>query len=354
MDSRERNFQWRVGARKVAGTLQRPYTKFLLDCTGRFFKRFKPNLFLVYDNTAKPDGVGAQVQRVLGIYSLAMRFGMSLVESKVTDIAIHPLDGLETEDDYRKYIEAVNENFTPLHALPFPGDARISTVRRLNFRRLWLSAAKTIFSTRPQVLMILEPYALSEIYLEDLVKVARQTQFFRKVELLRAQQQEGIQRKKLLAIHYRYGVGEMTVQSGEKLSRELPREHFSNLLALIQKDHNLNDFNVKVFTDAPSEAVSFIPPVQQGGLWRTSPKFSNGVLEISGVSDQDLALDPLLQIEVIRGGSPVDAMLELASADILVMSRSSFSYVAAIYNSAKDVFVPADFWHRAFPKWIKI
>jgi hypothetical protein len=201
--------------------------------------------------------------------------------------------------------------------------------------------------------MILEPYAFSEIFIQDIVKAAEQTPFS-KVEQIRHQRRIENSQEKLLAIHYRHGVGELSVQIGETLSRELPRVYFSNLLELIEKNYGLGETRIVVFTDAPVLALDFVPPKEQGHLWVTSPKYSDGVLEISGVPDEDFALDLLAEVEVNRGGDPLNAILMLASADILCMSRSSFSYIAAIYNPDGVIFMPADFWHQPLPNWIKI
>ena len=46
-------------------------------------------------------------------------------------------------------------------------------------------------------------------------------------------------------------------------------------------------------------------------------------------------------------------MRSLATADVLVMSRSSFSYVAAILNRDGAVMYHP-FWHRAPSSWITV
>jgi hypothetical protein len=64
---------------------------------------------------------------------LAIRFNLKLVECSIANVAIHPLDGIETEDDYREYIDRINKNFTIPQALPFPQNAIVTRVRKSTF-----------------------------------------------------------------------------------------------------------------------------------------------------------------------------------------------------------------------------
>jgi hypothetical protein len=49
-------------------------------------------------------------------------------------------------------------------------------------------------------------------------------------------------------------------------------------------------------------------------------------------------------------GRAIDRIAELATADVLVMSRSSFSYVAGLLNK-NCVVLYHPFWHEALSSW---
>jgi hypothetical protein len=45
---------------------------------------------------------------------------------------------------------------------------------------------------------------------------------------------------------------------------------------------------------------------------------------------------------------------EFIQADVLVMSRSSFSFVGALLNTLGTVIYPTDRWHQAMPHWLRV
>ena len=55
--------------------------------------------------------------------------------------------------------------------------------------------------------------------------------------------------------------------------------------------------------------------------------------------------------EFAFGGDPLDVIKSLASADHLILSRSSFGYVAAILNPKGQVYFPSQFWHVPMKGW---
>ena len=53
--------------------------------------------------------------------------------------------------------------------------------------------------------------------------------------------------------------------------------------------------------------------------------------------------------ELHLNGDPLDALQNMISSDILVMSKSSFSYVAALMHQGSVIYEP--FWHRPMGHW---
>jgi hypothetical protein len=68
-------------------------------------------------------------------------------------------------------------------------------------------------------------------------------------------------------------------------------------------------------------------------------------LELSGL-DLEYELSSIgYKIEVIIGGDPLEALANMASANVLIMSKSSFSYVSYLLNADGKFFSPFEFWH---------
>lgn len=54
-------------------------------------------------------------------------------------------------------------------------------------------------------------------------------------------------------------------------------------------------------------------------------------------------------IKIISGGDVLITFEHLSKADILITSKSSFSYVAALYN--ENTVLYTNFWHKPLPHW---
>ena len=56
-------------------------------------------------------------------------------------------------------------------------------------------------------------------------------------------------------------------------------------------------------------------------------------------------------LQIIRGGDPIEALLIMSQADFLVLSRSSLSYLGGILNHKGQVFPAKGFWHPSLSNW---
>ena len=61
--------------------------------------------------------------------------------------------------------------------------------------------------------------------------------------------------------------------------------------------------------------------------------------------------DVIPNLRKFVNGDPIEALEAMATADLLMMSRSSFSYVAAILNE-EGIVIYHPFWHSPLPEWI--
>ena len=109
--------------------------------------------------------------------------------------------------------------------------------------------------------------------------------------------------------------------------------------------------SIRVLTDSPLTNSVYTIQKDQIELWINTPGYIDGTLRIKG---QDIAHDleaSGLSVEVTVGGDPIESLAILQSAKILIMSRSSFSFVAALLNPDGKIFYPPDFWHPKQKSW---
>ncbi len=288
------------------------------------------------------DGVGAQVQRILAIRSLSRNLHLGYLHSEIVSLAIHPLDSYQNIDEMQVFLRKLNHEFTMQSTREFTVEnLRETQVDTLTFSFLFSCVLKAKFLRKQILVRLAEPYPISE-HDPDLYQGIRG--FLPNLVI-------PVKSGTSVAVHYRRGVGGFAIQRGERISREISGNYFSALVKEIIKASQIPDLKLKVFTDAPTEDVIFTPPNVQSDLWTNSPRFREGEMHVLGLNVEDYFKGIHVDVEVFYGGDPLEVIKTLAAADHLILSRSSFGYVAAILNDGGKVYFPSQFWHTPMKGW---
>jgi hypothetical protein len=306
---------------------------------------FKPQISLAYDNEGKTDGIGAQIQRILAIRSLSHNLHLEYFHSGIKSVAVHPLDPFQTPEALHSFLLRLNDVFLIKHS-PHLDEIpdQIVKVKVLTFPILLKYISVSLIKRKSIRIVAVEPYSISEF---DKNKFKDITDFLPNYP----RRPRG---KKRVSIHYRRGVGGFAVQNGESISREIEATYFRELLKEIVRPLDKSNIEIVVFTDSPAIDLAYVPPKDQHQLWENSPRFDSGVMSVKGLNLEEQFLDLGFPVSIIYGGDPLDVLIEMSFSDHLVMSRSSFSYVASLLNKTGRIYFPKTFWHGALPNWIAI
>jgi hypothetical protein len=305
------------------------------------FKVVSPPIALTYDAISKQDGLGAQLQRILAIKSLCTDLRVSYIHTEIADIAIHPLDSLDSESEVKNFSNKVNETFFIESTKHRPFDeAKTYQIRSLSNSSLALFLAKSIFFRRPIILSVVEPYGCSDLFPSMYEAIAKN------LPNLKLYPGES----SAIAIHYRRGSGNFDIQRGEGSSRELEiRTILKKCNQIILENGGISE--VFIFTDAAPGDSIFSPPEHQRNTWVTNKNFDGENLVSKGIDVHSNFSGLQVPFTVVSGGNPLDSLIALAQFDFLILSRSSFGYVSALLGDRRQVWLPKDFWHPPLPKW---
>lgn len=303
------------------------------------------NISLTYDPNRKPDGVGAQLQRIFAIHGLCEMAKISYIHTAISDVAVHALDPYQTTADYQKFISLLDSTFK-MKSSEIPKVRKEISVEHFRARTLIYYSLLSILKQKHFLLRVSEPYALTDSlsktysFVHPLEENLRN--YLNKFEL----------KSPTIAIHYRWGVGGKQIQKGESITRELDFEYYSKVVENIKSLHFGVKYKIVIVTDAPSKSLVYEPPKEQKMLWVGSPGFSGdkNTIRVSGIDMHELFGSLGMDIEVVSGGSPLDAIAILANSEHLIMSRSSLSFVAGLL-SKREVYFPASFWHKPLRNW---
>jgi hypothetical protein len=300
-------------------------------------------LVITNSTSSKKDGTGAQIQRLLATASLAERLKIPFLQSKILDVAIHPLDGFQDHDSYTNFIEKLNYLFkiTSIDKeLDIDGITRVKNLDLIQLIKIAMRSHKTKQVIRIEVE---NPYPLSDLNVNQYPAVIRKLQNLSEV----------LHQKPTypyIAIHYRQGVGNFAVYPGQAIPREVNLDYFKSRINKFVSEADRSRLELHVFTDAPTSVINFQPPPDQMYLWEGTPGYVDGVMTVQPqvFSPDDFGVS---KVVVHSGGDPIDAMIQMARASVLIVGRSSLSYIAGIMNEGGTVVGAPEFWHPSLARW---
>jgi hypothetical protein len=223
-----------------------------------------PHIVLTYDNAALTDGVGAQLQRMYGIYAISRLLGTSYLHSPLSRVDYQGLAALE------------GDGLDP-DISPFTGSPRDGRALRV-------------------------------------------------------------------AIHVRRG--ELLVLDSDRM---LPNSYYISVAqAIADVLESLGiEYQLEVCTEVPTTDL-VIGPAHEGIFDRIG---TPAILTPDMCRLDEFSV--LRHLTLHLNERAIDCLHRLATADILVMSRSSFSYVGGILNR-RGIVMYHPFWHRAPSSWITV
>lgn len=301
-------------------------------------------LSITYDARGLQDGVGAQAQRVIGIYAIAKFFRIGYLHTEIEEILIHRGDGVQTPLEYRKLLDQVNSMVRfESNIGTYPNE--VIELTKLNAREFFGFYFKYRFSKEHVLLRVLIPDQLLNRFPTIISKF---------MKISRSSGKEVLER---IGVHVRQsGNSQNFVLKGESQSRQLYANYYLKALEEISDKYSERVFEsmeLMVFTDESSHEDSYTPFKGQTHMWKEAgyPVEENQIL-FEPVRIVESILDRYPHAQIVRGGNPVLAIEMLSQSRIIVMSKSSLSITAALLSTARDIYFPNDFWYPRILKHI--
>jgi hypothetical protein len=290
----------------------------------------RPGIALTYANDKATDGAGAQLQRVYGIYALSRYFHVPYVHTPLKEIGYQGLAALEKNAGDPHLQDRYNRIFKIPSDIELPGNAVAKFVESPtvgDIERLKSEAEK---ENKFYIVRILFPYAITDKN-PEIYRPIKQICPFHSAP-------SNIFR---IAIHVRRGE-EFAVDS----QRMLPNSYYVAATMKIVKDlRQLGiPFVCELYTEVPTKA--FVVTGQSHGI---NGRISHPVVidpKMNRIEDFDVIpnLHKCINLDAI------ETLKGMATADALIISRSSYSYFAALFSKGIVIYFP--FWHQPLHEWL--
>lgn len=286
-------------------------------------------LYLGYDNEAMTDGAGAQLQRIISIYLIAKAYGVGYIHFGLKRLSYQGAKCLEENKEDPRQIDGYNELFS----LPSDTVSSITNIYKVFdisediIQRFIGEPGNTLLLIQFAGTMIDNNPGLLAMGCNVLHWTIRPVIYGRPV---------------VVAIHVRRG--ELFVVDSDRM---LPNSYYVDCMkALADIFGRLGiTYEFHLHTEVVKKAV-VITGETHGICGRIQ-----GAVELRPSDNclEDFSVIPAIIWHINE--HPVDTLKGLVLADVLLASRSSFSYVAGILKLRGAVlFHP--FWHSLAPGWI--
>jgi hypothetical protein len=304
-------------------------------------------VYLTYDNESLTDGYGAQTLRIIGIYSLAKMTRSKYIHSPIKETIEEFSHNVQNQSELDSLTDRVNEFFIlPSDSAP-KTFSKVATVKSLDLKYLIRILCRYTFSNKNILLRVLLPYPCIEKF-PSINKIA--TRYIRRnnSELFDARFRHEI------VVHARLGYGQKSEKTDRAAPRHLPLEYFVQVIQLMRWKFfkKMIGKHIIIHTDLAPKTT----------FWKPTPKALNEVISFGenvfakSILVEGNDISPYFQalegfsFEVRYCSDFFETFLDLACARYLIMSRSTFSYLAALFNEGTVIY-PDSHGHVKLQSW---
>jgi hypothetical protein len=286
---------------------------------------------LTYANDKMMDGAGSQLQRIYGIYSLSRYLGLPYIHSPLIKIGYQGLSALEQNRRSLEIESRYNRIFDICSDIALSDNCITHEMYGVDYELIEELQNRIKYIDEFHLLRIVVPYSIAD-KVPDIYNVVKRIVPFEPTR-------SPVFR---VAIHVRRG--ELFVVDSDRM---LPNSYY--VTAAIAVTESLQEVGIQFVCELYMEVPSkpFLVTPRHLGI---ENRISEGVMidpTMNAIEDFDV----IPNLSRFYNIDPIETLRRMATADLLIMSRSSFSYVGAILNPNGTV-IYHPFWHSPMKEWL--
>jgi hypothetical protein len=289
-------------------------------------------LAVTYANDKLMDGAGAQLQRIYGVFAISRLLQVPYVHTPLLHVGYQGLAALEANSADPELVPRYNRMFAIASDIRLAESCATRDLREVDFAALSRLGGSRRRNDAAVLARITLPYGITDRYPDA----------YRCVNALSPFAAPSASSVIRVAVHVRRG--ELFVVDSDRM---LPNRYYiaamQNVAGVLRQRGLEHRF--EVHSEVPQKAFT-VTPTHHAIEERISapvtidPRASR-LDEFEVVDNVDFALN----------ADPIEALERMATADVLITSHSSFSYVASLLNR-HGVIVHHPFWHSPLSDWI--
>jgi hypothetical protein len=291
------------------------------------------NLAFTYANDFFTDGAGAQLHRIYCAYALARFLDVSYIHSPLKEIGYHGLSALERNKEIAGLVERYNKIFTIPSDCTLPEVKKVYTVGTVDLDVVCSLRDKAKNSSEFYLLRMAYPYSIID-------KHPQTFRYFKEVSAFETSASPVFR----IAIHVRRG--DLLIIDSERI---LPNSYYiTTVLKIIEVLRKLDiSFVCELYTELSSKTFVVLP--EHHGM----KDQITGPVTINPKDNCIEDFDVLPHLKKYINSDALESMAALATADLVVISHSKFSYFPALLNK-KGIIVYAPYVHATPLEWLDV
>ncbi|MFC4948442.1 hypothetical protein [Pseudonocardia sp. GCM10023141] len=290
---------------------------------------------VTYDNS-NSDGVGSQLQRIFGLWALSRDLGIRYVHTPLGRVGYQGLMPLLEGHLEPDFVDRFNAFFT-LPSDEFDRErCEVVTIHGPTPHDIEQLRERAAATGRPVLVSACHPFNYTDHVPEACSRI-------RVVSPYRHHRPTGPIR---VCVHLRRGDNSFTGRH-DRDERLQPNAYYLQVLATLTDELARQGlpFVIRIHTEVPPHAVT-LQPGAEGIYFRLDEP---GTVDPAEIALEEFAAVP--NVEVVANVDPKEVLDDFATADILVLSRSSLGYFAGQLNP-HGVIVYSEWWHPPLPGWL--
>jgi hypothetical protein len=288
---------------------------------------------ITYANDWMPDGAGSQLHKMYSTYAVSRLLNVTYIHSPLIQLNYQGLAVLENNSPSQDIVSEYNKVFCIPSDIDLPKefvirDIEPREVRPRTFRKLRKEATKKGIFILARLGLVLD---IADEFTECYEAVKEISPFpFQPSSVIK------------IAVHVRRG--ELLVVDSWRM---LPNEYYLFVIKKIREILDSLDLNYvfELYTELPTKVFT-VSPTHHG----IGNRISDSII-VDPKSNKIEDFDSVPNLKKFINTDPIETIQRMALANILIMSHSSFSYLAAILN-VKGVKIYHKFWHNPLKDWV--
>jgi hypothetical protein len=291
-------------------------------------------LYITYDTKHKPDGAGAQLNRILGIIAISQYYNITYYHTPIDKILYQGLSLLVEN----KYDDQLVTKWNDLLDITTTDIAFNTVISELNpSHNQLLHYINVHNNTTDNVLLKLAyPYGITESMTEIMdtfipPKITFNNPFNNTDDIV-------------ISCHIRRG--EIRLVAPNRL---IPNEYYFNLLTKITQilDARQQSYQIHIYSEVPKETVT----ITQSHKGIMIPLKTDDTT-ISPETEDFSIFKTLKNTSIHLNRCPIQDIVCMMYSDIFIASFSSFSYIASLLNQNNGyIIVPKKYVHYKLKTW---